>query len=172
RAFPLFQPVPEAMTTVAYIGAFTAVFAASMGLVTEDIKRMLAFSTVSQLGLMFLALGVGGYTAAMFHLMTHAFFKALLFLCSGSVIHATGTQDMHKMGGLLKKMPVTGWTWLIGAAALAGIPPFAGFWSKEESLLDASVGGHMALFWMGVIASLMPAFYLTRGTVLVCCGKP
>lgn len=172
RGYAMFQPSAEAMTVVAYIGAFTGMFAASMGLVTEDIKRMLAFSTVSQLGLMFLALGVGGYTAAVFHLVTHAIFKALLFMCSGSVIHATGTQDMHEMGGLLKKMPITGWTWIIGAGALAGIPPLAGFWSKEEILLDAFVGGHTTLFWMGIITSLMTAFYITRGTVLVFFSQP
>lgn len=172
RGYAMFQPSAEAMTVVAYIGGFTGIFAASMGLVTEDIKRMLAFSTVSQLGLMFLALGVGGYTAAVFHLVTHAIFKALLFMCSGSVIHATGTQDMHEMGGLLKKMPITGWTWIVGAGALAGIPPLAGFWSKEEILLDAFVGGHTTLFWMGIITSLMTAFYITRGTVLVFFSQP
>ncbi|MHB8516220.1 MAG: NADH-quinone oxidoreductase subunit L, partial [Dehalococcoidia bacterium] len=124
RMFPVFQASSEAMHTVAYIGGFTAIFAASMAMVMTDIKRVLAYSTISQLGYMMLALGVGGYVAAIFHLLTHAFFKALLFLGSGSVNHATGTFDMRKMGGLRKLMPVTYATFLVGALSLSGIVPF------------------------------------------------
>ncbi|MCK9912146.1 NAD(P)H-quinone oxidoreductase subunit F, partial [Microbacteriaceae bacterium K1510] len=127
-----------------YVGGFTAIFAASIGLTQRDIKRVLAYSTVSQLGYMMLALGVAGaagYVGGTFHLMTHAFFKALLFLAAGSVIHAVHTQDVFEMGGLWKKMPVTGMVFLIGCLAIAGVPPFAGFWSKEE-ILGAVYSAH------------------------------
>lgn len=172
RAYDVFAASATALTTVAWVGGFTAIFAASIALVQNDIKRVLAFSTVSQLGFMMLALGVGGYTAALFHLVTHAIFKALLFLASGSVIHGADTQDMKVMGGLRLKMPVTFWTWLVGAAALAGIPPLAGFWSKEEILLDVWHSDHRALFWIALTAATMTAFYITRATLLTFFGEP
>ena len=128
RFNPLYVLSSTAMTVVALVGAFTALFAATIGLAQNDIKRVLAYSTVSQLGLMFMALGVGAFTAAIFHLATHAFFKGLLFLCSGSVIHGTNEeQDMQRLGGLFGKMPVTGATYIIGGLALSGIIPLAGF---------------------------------------------
>lgn len=172
RAYVIFEPSAMALTSVAWVGGITAIFAASIALVQIDIKRVLAFSTISQLGFMMLALGVGGYTAAIFHLVTHAIFKALLFLASGSVIHGTNTQDMREMGGLRHKMPTTFWTWLVGAAALAGIPPLAGFWSKEEIMLDVFFHGHPALFWISVAAATMTAFYITRATILTFFGSP
>src|SRR5690606_28508147 len=147
KGFAIFQPSDTAMNVVAWVGAITALFAATIAVVMDDIKRVLAYSTISQLGFMVAALGVGAYTAAMFHLMTHAFFKALLFLASGAVIHAVGTQNMHEMGGLFRKLPVTGWTWLIGAGALIGIPPLSGFWSKEEILIDA-LAANPTIFWV------------------------
>ena len=165
RFFPIFQVSDTAMTLVALIGGFTAIFAASMGLVMNDIKRVLAYSTVSQLGFMMLALGVGAYGAAIFHLFTHAFFKALLFLGSGSVNHATGTFDMRYMGGLGRAMPWTYVTFLIGGLSLAGIFPLAGFWSKDEILAGAwhhegLVGD--VVFWMALAAVFMTAFYIFR----------
>lgn len=172
RGYAIFEMSSVALLTVAWVGGITAIFAASIALVQNDIKRVLAFSTISQLGFMMLALGVGGYTAGIFHLVTHAIFKALLFLGSGSVIHGADTQDMREMGGLRKKMPVTFWTWLIGAAALAGIPPLAGFWSKEEILLDAWQSGNTGLFWIALIAATMTAFYIARATVMTFFGKP
>src|SRR5207302_1121785 len=129
RTYPLFEAVPNALTVVAIIGGFTAIFAASMGVASNDIKRVLAYSTVSQLGYMMLALGAGSMAAGMFHLFTHAFFKALLFLCAGAVIHAVGTNDITEMGGLRRRMPWTWATMAIGGLSLAGIPPLAGFWS-------------------------------------------
>ena len=141
RMSPLFLLSPAAMTVVAAIGLFTALLAATIALAQNDIKKVLAYSTVSQLGFMFLACGVGAFGAAMFHVVTHAFFKALLFLGSGSVIHAMGgEQDMRKMGGLFKKLPLTGIAMLIGTLAISGIPIFAGFWSKDAILLDAFAG--------------------------------
>src|SRR4051812_17200286 len=138
RSNALFVLAPTSMKTVAIIGALTAIFAASIGLVQNDIKRVLAYSTVSQLGYMFLALGVGAFSAGVFHVFTHAFFKALLFLGSGSVIHAmSGEQDMRNMGDLRKRTPITFWTMLIGTLAIAGIPPLAGFFSKDEILWQA-----------------------------------
>ena len=135
RMNPLFSRAPMAMLLVAIVGAVTAFYSATIGLVQTDIKKVLAYSTVSQLGYMFLACGVGAYAAGIFHLMTHAFFKGLLFLAAGSVIHAMGgEQDMRKMGGLRKKIPITYWTMLIGTLAIAGIPGFAGFFSKDEIL--------------------------------------
>ena len=173
RAYGIFAPAPQAMQVVAWIGGLTAIFAATLALVREDIKQVLAYSTVSQLGYMMMGLGLGAYTAGFFHLTTHAFFKALLFLASGSVIHALHhVQDMHRMGGLLRKMPVTGATWLVGAAALAGIPPFAGFWSKDEILLAAYRSATPALYWIGTAAAVLTAFYVTRATWLVFFGRP
>jgi len=153
------------MLVVALVGAFTAIFAATIGLVQNDIKRVLAYSTVSQLGYMFLACGVGAFGAGIFHLGTHAFFKALLFLGSGSVIHAmSGEQDMRKMGGLKDKLPWTRLTMLVGCVAIAGIPPLAGFFSKDEILWSAfRVGGYGYWVWgVGVAAAALTAFYMFR----------
>ncbi|MFP6678897.1 MAG: NADH-quinone oxidoreductase subunit L [Dehalococcoidia bacterium] len=165
RVFPLYLASEVTMEVVALVGAFTAIFAASMGLVAHDIKRVLAYSTVSQLGYMMLILGLGGWVAAIFHLFTHAFFKALLFLGSGSVNHATGTFDMRYMGGLRKVMPWTFTLMVIGSLSLAGIFPLAGFWSKDEILAHTlevdSVIGWIALT-AGVIAAFMTAFYMFR----------
>jgi NADH-quinone oxidoreductase subunit L len=161
----IYQMAPQAMTVVAVIGALTAFFAASIGLVQNDIKRVLAYSTVSQLGYMFLALGVGAFAAGIFHLMTHAFFKALLFLGSGSVIHAMHhEQDMRKMGALKNKIPVTFWTMFVGTLAIAGTPGLAGFFSKDEILWKAfsSKQGHVLLWLIGAAVAGMTAFYMFR----------
>ena len=151
RSNALFVLAPTSMKTVAIVGAFTAIFAASIGLVQNDIKRVLAYSTVSQLGYMFLALGVGAFAAGVFHVFTHAFFKALLFLGAGSVIHAmSGEQDMRNMGDLRQRIPITYWTMFIATLAIAGIPPFAGFFSKDEILWQtwSSEGGAYRLLWL------------------------
>jgi NADH-quinone oxidoreductase subunit L len=175
-------PTP-AMWAMAGIGAFTALFAATIAVAQNDVKKVLAYSTISQLGFMLAALGIGGYVAATFHLMTHAFFKALLFLGSGSIIHGVehgmhhshehlDPQDMRNMGGLREKMPVTFWTFLVGGMALAGFPFItAGFWSKDEILLDAWSHAQ-PIFWMLAIAALLTAFYTTRQLVMVFFGKP
>jgi NADH-quinone oxidoreductase subunit L len=175
RVYPLFEAGDNsfALTIVAYGGAFTALFAAIVAVAQRDIKRILAYSTVSQLGYMMLALGVGGYVAGMFHLLTHAFFKALLFLGSGSVIHGCHEeQDVFKMGGLKNKMPVTFWTYLIGMLALAGIFPLAGFWSKDEILLDAWNWHRLLPFCFGLVGAGLTAFYMWRQVCLVFFGKP
>lgn len=171
RTFDIFEASQVAMTTVAIIGAFTAIFAATIGLAQNDIKRILAFSTVSQLGYMMLALGVGSVSAAMFHLFTHAFFKALLFLGAGSVIHSVHTQDIREMGGLGGKMKVTAWTFAIGALALSGIPPLSGFWSKD-AILAAALEKQPILFAVGLIAAFFTALYMARLFFLVFAGKP
>ncbi|HEY7288355.1 MAG TPA: NADH-quinone oxidoreductase subunit L [Vicinamibacterales bacterium] len=158
----LFSHAPMVMEIVAIVGVLTALMAASIGLVQYDIKRVLAYSTVSQLGYMFTAMGVGAFSAGAFHLMTHAFFKALLFLCSGSVIHAmAGEQDMRRMGGLKKYMPVTFVTMFIGTLAIAGIPPLSGFFSKDEILFRAYVS-NKAIWVLAVITAMMTAFYMFR----------
>jgi NADH-quinone oxidoreductase subunit L len=158
----LFSHAPQVMTIVAVIGVLTALMAASIALVQYDIKRVLAYSTVSQLGYMFTAMGVGAFSAGAFHLMTHAFFKALLFLGSGSVIHAmAGEQDMRRMGGLKKYLPVTFATMMIGTLAIAGIPPFAGFFSKDEILFRAFLS-NKAIWVLAVATALMTAFYMFR----------
>ena len=163
RSFPIFEASPDALTVIGIIGGITAIFAALIGLTQNDIKRVIAYSTVSQLGYMMMALGVSAYAASVFHLMTHAFFKALLFLAAGSVIYAVHhNQDLRTMGGLWKKLPITGWTFLIGALALSGIPPFAGFWSKDEILLGAYASGNTTLFVLGAIAAFCTAFYIFR----------
>jgi NADH-quinone oxidoreductase subunit L len=165
RSAAIYSRAPHALLVVALVGAATALFAASIGLVQNDIKRVLAYSTVSQLGYMFLACGVGAFTAGIFHLATHAFFKALLFLGSGSVIHGmSGEQDMRKMGGLKDKMPTTRLTMLIGCIAIAGIPPLAGFFSKDEILWSAfKIGGYGRVVWgVGLAAAAMTAFYMFR----------
>jgi NADH-quinone oxidoreductase subunit L len=173
RSGAIFQLAPAASAAVAVIGTLTAIWAASIALAQTDIKRVLAYSTISQLGYMFLAVGIGAYVAGVFHLMTHAFFKALLFLGAGSVIHGmAGEQDMRKMGGLRSAMPVTALTMGIATLAIAGIPPLAAFWSKDEILLTAfELGGwRMGLWFVGLVASLMTAFYMTRQFVLVFLG--
>ena len=191
RMFPLLTAgweghglTPE-MTVVAIIGTFTAIFAATIAVAQNDIKRVLAYSTISQLGFMIAALGIGAYVAAAFHLITHAFFKALLFLGSGSVIHGmehgvlhTGNhkvdpQDMYNMGGLRKKMPITFWTFLIGGFALSGFPLVtAGFWSKDEILADAWAHGHLVVFITLAVAAFMTAFYTMRQITLTFLGEP
>src|SRR5262249_36704419 len=158
----LFSHAPQVMTIVAIVGVLTALMAATIGLVQSDIKRVLAYSTVSQLGYMFTAMGVGAFSAGAFHLMTHAFFKALLFLGSGSVIHAmAGEQDMRKMGGLKKHLPVTFATMMIGTLAIAGIFPLSGFFSKDEILFRAFVS-NKAIWMLAVITAFMTAFYMYR----------
>jgi NADH-quinone oxidoreductase subunit L len=162
RGFILFASVPAVLEAIAWIGGFTAIFAALIALVQRDIKRILAYSTLSQLGYMFLALGAGSMTAGMFHLTTHAFFKALLFLGAGSVIHALEEQDIFKMGGLSKKMPITTWTFIIGSLSLAGLFPLAGFWSKDEILLAALKNGYPGLYAIGLLTAFLTAFYMFR----------
>ena len=161
RTFPLFEHSMEAMTTVAIIGGFTAIFAASIGLVMTDIKRVLAYSTISQLGYMMLGLGVGGVAIGIFHLFNHAFFKALLFLGAGSVNHATRTFDIRLMGGLRKVMPWTYATFLIASLSIAGIWPLAGFWSKDE-ILASALSENTLLFVLAMITVFMTAFYMFR----------
>lgn len=173
RSAVIFASTPATLLVVGGIGAFTAIFAAVIGICQKDIKKVLAYSTVSQLGYMFMALGVGAWAVAIFHLMTHAFFKALLFLGAGSVIHALGgEQDMDRMGGLRKRIPITYYTLAAGALALSGIFPFAGFWSKDEILGSAWREGQY-LFWaVGLIAAFITAFYTFRMIFLTFFGKP
>jgi NADH-quinone oxidoreductase subunit L len=159
----LFSHAPETLAIVAVIGAATALMAGTIGLVQNDIKRVLAYSTVSQLGYMFLAMGVGAFGAGIFHLYTHAFFKALLFLGSGAVIHAlAGEQDLRRMGGLKRHLPITYWTFLIGALAIAGVPGLAGFFSKDEILFRTYASGHTLLWTVGLVTSLLTAIYMFR----------
>src|SRR5579859_1929191 len=172
RTFPLFEAAPPALTVVAVIGGFTAIFAATMGLASNDIKRILAYSTVSQLGYMMLALGAGSLSAGMFHLVTHAFFKALLFLAAGSVIHAVGTNDITQMGGLRKIMPRTYWTMAIGGLSLAGFPLFSGFWSKDDVIASAAIGAGPVLFAFGILTVFLTAFYTFRMFFLTFHGSP
>ncbi len=188
RSYPLLVQAPESLLFVAVIGGTTALIAATVALVATDIKRVLAYSTISQLGYMTLALGAGGYlvvyadsgagySAALLHLMNHAFFKALLFLCAGSVIHAVGTNDMRLMGGLGKKMRITSLTMLIGAIAISGIPPFSGFWSKDEVLAAVYSAGEFDsvffLLWaMGIATAFMTAFYMFRMWFMTFAGEP
>jgi len=165
---------PAAMLLVAVVGVVTAIFAASIGLVQNDIKRVLAYSTVSQLGFMFLGCGVGAFSAGIFHLMTHAFFKALLFLGAGSVIHAlSGEQDMRKMGGLKKRIPITFWTMMFGTLAIVGFPPLAGFFSKDEILWKAVSGpsGHISLWLIGLLAAGLTSCYMFRMMFLTFLGE-
>src|ERR1039458_1505852 len=165
RSSAIFERAPMAMTVVAIIGTLTALFAATIGITQTDIKKVLAYSTVSQLGYMFMACGVGAFSAGIFHLMTHAFFKGLLFLAAGSVIHAVGgEQDMRKMGGLRSYIPWTFLTMGIATLAISGIPPFAGFWSKDEILWKAYSSDHGSwVFWLiGVITAFLTSFYMFR----------
>src|SRR5436309_7022565 len=173
RNHAIYDMAPDALLLVGVIGGATALFAATIGLVQTDIKRVLAYSTVSQLGFMFLACGVGAYAAAIFHLVTHAFFKALLFLSAGSVIHAlSGEQDIRKMGGLWNKVPVTHWVFLIGTAAIAGFPFLSGWWSKDEILGHAFTQGRYVLWALGSAAAFCTAFYMSRLLYLTFYGPP
>ena len=171
RVFFIFTP--DALTVIAWIGGFTALLAALIAIQQNDIKRILAYSTLSQLGYMVMAVGLGGPPAAMFHLTTHAFFKALLFLSAGAVIHGLhGEQDIWKMGGLRKKMPVATWTFLFGALALSGVPPFAGFYSKDTIFAQALQQHNYALFAVGVFVAGLTAFYTFRLFFVAFPGKP
>src|SRR5579871_707226 len=171
RSFPIYLHAPSALEMVAYIGLFTAAFAATIGLVQNDIKKVFAYSTVSQLGYMFLGVGTGAFSAGIYHLMTHAFFKALLFLGAGSVIHAlSGEQDMRNMGGLRTKIPWTFWTLLMAAIAISGVPPFAGFFSKDAILVSAYQHSH-AIYWIGTITAGLTAFYVFRAMFLTFFGE-
>jgi NADH-quinone oxidoreductase subunit L len=172
RMNPLFSRAPFAMFIVAMIGALTAFFAATIGLVQTDIKKVLAYSTVSQLGYMFLGLGVGAYASGVFHLMTHAFFKGLLFLAAGSVIHAMGgDQEMPHMGGLRTKIPITFWCMFIATLAIAGIPGFAGFFSKDE-ILEAAEHSNLWFYWLGLLGAGFTSFYMFRLIFLTFFGEP
>jgi NADH-quinone oxidoreductase subunit L len=172
RLHVVFVASPFALEVVAIVGAATALFAATIALVQTDVKKVLAYSTVSQLGFMVLALGVGAFASAIFHVMTHAFFKALLFLGAGSVIHGmSGEQDVSQMGGLRQKMPVTWWTFLVGTLAIAGAPGFAGFFSKDEILAHAWGTGHYALWAVGAFTAALTAFYMFRLLFLTFFGE-
>lgn len=172
RSNILYTLAPTSLYVVAIVGAITAIFAATIGLVQNDIKKVLAYSTVSQLGYMFLACGVGAFAVGIFHLMTHAFFKALLFLGSGSVIHAmSGEQDIQKMGGLRSKIPITFWTFFIATLAIAGIPGLSGFFSKDEILFKAFSSGHTWIWLIGLCAAALTAFYMFRLVFLTFYGE-
>ena len=172
RCSALFVLAPISMTVVAAVGLLTAFFAATMGMAQNDIKRVLAYSTVSQLGYMVLACGVGAFVSGIFHLMTHAFFKALLFLGSGSVIHGMhGQQDMRHMGGLRKHMPITYWTFVVATLAISGIFPFAGFFSKDEILFNTLVDGHVLYWGVATVAALITAFYMFRAVFMTFHGE-
>ncbi|WP_243387070.1 NADH-quinone oxidoreductase subunit L [Bacillus kexueae] len=168
--YPLFLASETALTVVASVGAFTAIFAATIATAQNDIKRILAYSTISQLGFMMLALGTAGYVAAIFHLTTHAFFKALLFLAAGSVIHIVHTQNIFQMGGV-KDVRWTSATFVIGALSLSGIPLFSGFFSKEEIFLSVWESGHYTLFWIAMITAMLTSFYMFRLVFLVFPGE-
>jgi len=161
RTFFIFESLTEVLTVIAHIGVITAFLAATLAVVENDIKRILAYSTISQLGFMVMSLGLGGPVQGMYHLTTHAFFKALLFLGAGSVIHALHQQDIWKMQGLLRQMPITGWTFLIGTLALCGIFPLSGFWSKDEILALASVHNPL-IYWLATFTAGLTAFYMGR----------
>jgi NADH-quinone oxidoreductase subunit L len=171
RLFTVFEGSEQALLVVAGIGGITMLIAALLAVVQDDIKRVLAYSTVSQLGYMMAALGIGAFTAAFFHLFTHAFFKALLFLGAGSIIHAVHSNNMSEMGGLRKAMPTTFWTFLIGSAALAGIPPLAGFWSKDEIIADAFRNSHEVVWLVAIVTAMLTAFYMTRTVWLTFLGS-
>ena len=168
RAYPLFTP--ESLFVVAWIGGITALIAATMAVVMTDLKRVIAYSTVSHLGFMTLALGVGGYAAGIFHLLNHSFFKALLFLSAGAVIHAVHSQDIRDMGGLWKRMPITGTAFFIGAWSLSGLPPWSGFWSKDEILASVYTYDRL-LFAVAAFAALLSAVYISRLFFIVFTGK-
>jgi len=173
RLFPLFEAVPNAQLLVASVGITTALLGASLALVMTDIKRVLAYSTISHLGLMMVALGAGGYTAALFHLLTHGVAKAMLFLTAGSVMHAMHDEtDIRNMGGLRRRMPISAAAFTLGALALAGIPPLAGFWSKDEMLLAVQQGLSPVFLGLFLVAALLSALYMARVWRLVFFGAP
>jgi NADH-quinone oxidoreductase subunit L len=172
RTYDIFVQSPTAMLVVAYIGGFTALMAATMALVKKDIKRVIAYSTVSQLGYMMLGLGLGNYTAGIFHLYNHAFFKALLFLCAGSIIYAMDSYNLFEMGGLRRRMPITFWTMLIAGLSLSGIFPFAGFWSKDAIVASAYEEHYYLLFGMALLTVFLTAFYIFRAIFLAFTGEP
>ncbi|MDY6820585.1 MAG: NADH-quinone oxidoreductase subunit L [Deferribacterota bacterium] len=173
RCNPLFSEAVMTSNVIVFVGALTALIGATIGITQFDLKRILAYSTVSQLGYMIMATGTGAYIAGIFHLFTHAFFKALLFLCSGAVMHAMQDNlDIRLMGGLKKKLPITFWTYLIGCLAISGIPPFAGFFSKDEILAQTFASGHIFAWFIGVIVAFMTAFYMFRSFYVVFLGEP
>ncbi|MEK7364100.1 MAG: NADH-quinone oxidoreductase subunit L, partial [candidate division NC10 bacterium] len=172
RSHVLFERSGLALDVVAWVGGLTALFAATIGLAQTDIKRVLAYSTISQLGYMFAGVGVGAYAAGIFHLVTHAFFKALLFLGAGSVIHASGEQDLRKMGGVAPRMVTTTVTFFVGAAGLAGLPPLAGFFSKDEILASAYHAGRPGLWALLLLGVLLTAVYISRAFILAFRGAP
>ena len=171
RTSLLYHFSPDAMEVVAYIGGFTALLAAVIAVAQNDIKRVIAYSTLSSLGYMVMAMGVGGMTAGMFYLTTHAFFKALLFLAAGSVIHALHTQDIWEMGDVFKKLKTTGTTFILGSLAMAGVFPFSGFWSKDEILTIAFTSHHYFLFTIGILVAFVSAFFMTRLVFVTFFGK-
>src|SRR5829696_951886 len=172
RTYDIFVQSPTAMLVVAYIGGFTALMAATMALVKKDIKRVIAYSTVSQLGYMMLGLGLGNYTAGFFHLYNHAFFKALLFLCAGSIIYAMDSYNLFDMGGLRRRMPITFWTMVIAGLSLSGVFPFAGFWSKDAIIASAYDEHFYVLFGMALLTVFLTAFYIFRAIFLAFTGEP
>jgi NADH-quinone oxidoreductase subunit L len=171
RTYDIFVQSEQAMLVVAYVGGFTALMAATMALVKKDIKRVIAYSTVSQLGYMMLGLGIGSYTAGFFHLYNHAFFKALLFLCAGSIIHAMGSYNLFEMGGLRSRMPLTFWTMVVAGLSLSGIFPFAGFWSKDAIVASAFDEHYYVLFGMALLTVFLTAFYIFRAIFLAFTGE-
>ena len=173
RMSPVVVQSLDGMLVIAWIGVITAIVAALIAVRQDDIKKILAYSTVSQLGFMFIGIGVGAFREGVFHLVTHAFFKGLLFLAAGSVMHAMNNRtDAWEMGGLWKVMPITFWTSLVGTAAIAGVPPFAGFFSKDQILAEAYMHGFGAIYWLGVVAAILTAFYMSRWFILIFLGKP
>jgi NADH-quinone oxidoreductase subunit L len=171
RSWVIYTHAPGAMDVIAVIGITTAAFAATIGMTQMDIKKVFAYSTVSQLGYMFVGVGSGAFGAGIWHLVTHAFFKALLFLGAGSVIHAcSGEQDMSQMGGLRKKIPITFWTMCCAWVAIAGVPPFSGFFSKD-AILVAAYEHSPAIYWIGVVTAGMTAFYVSRAMFLTFFGE-
>ncbi len=172
RTYDIFVQSPTAMLVVAYIGGFTALMAATMALTKKDIKRVIAYSTVSQLGYMMLALGIGAYTAGIFHLYNHAFFKALLFLCAGSIIYAMSSYNLAEMGGLRRRMPITFWTMAIAGVSLSGIFPLAGFWSKDTIVSSAFAEHYYVLFGMALLTVFLTAFYIFRAIFMAFAGQP
>ncbi|MCA1740712.1 MAG: NADH-quinone oxidoreductase subunit L, partial [Actinobacteria bacterium] len=172
RTYDIFVQSPTAMLVVAYIGGFTALMAATMALTKKDMKRVIAYSTVSQLGYMMLALGIGAYTAGIFHLYNHAFFKALLFLGAGSIIYAMNNYNIFEMGGLRHRMPVTFWTMVIAGVSLAGVFPLSGFWSKDAIVVSAFAEHYYVLFGMALLTSFMTAFYIFRAIFVAFMGEP
>ncbi len=172
RTYDIFVQSPGALLVVAYIGGFTALMAATMAVVKKDMKRVIAYSTVSQLGYMMMALGIGSYTAGMFHLFNHAFFKALLFLGAGSIIYAMNSYNMFDMGGLRRRMPITFWTMVLAGLSLAGIFPFSGFWSKDSILAGAFEEHYYVLYAMALITVFLTAFYIFRAIFVAFMGEP